>query len=77
MASAYDDRPWLALYNAGMPADIVPAFGDALSIFRAAVARAPVAPAIHYFDATLTYGDLDRHSDAFAGWLRRGPSSSA
>jgi long-chain acyl-CoA synthetase len=29
----------------------------------------PEAPAVHYFDAMLTYGDIDRLSDSLAGWL--------
>ena len=67
--SAYDARPWLALYDPGQPHDIVPEFGDALALFRNAVARAPDRPAILYFDGGLTYADLDAQSDAFAAAL--------
>lgn len=59
-------HPWLAQYSAGHPAAITVAYRDALSLFRAAVARAARLPAIHYFDATLSYGEVDAQSDALA-----------
>jgi len=59
-------RPWTALYADGDAADIRPEFDDALALFKAAVARAPTAPAIRYFDATLSYAELDAISDALA-----------
>ncbi len=68
-ASAYDERPWLARYNVDRPRAIVPEFTDALAMFRATVARAADRPAIAYFDATLTYAELDAQSDALAGAL--------
>ena len=37
--------------------------------FAAAVARAPDGPAIHYFDQTLTFAQLDAESDALAALL--------
>jgi long-chain acyl-CoA synthetase len=39
--SVYDQKPWLAQYSAGVPAEIVPEFTDALSMFRQALARDP------------------------------------
>ena len=33
---------------------------SALALFEAAAEQRPAAPAIHYFDATLSYGELDR-----------------
>ncbi len=67
--SIYDEKPWLALYDAGQTGEIVPDFTDALAMFRAAVARAPQAPAILYFDGRMTYAELDRQSDGLAGYL--------
>ena len=67
--SIYDEKPWLALYDAGQPADIVADFTDALAMFCAAVARAPQAPAILYFDGRISYAELDRLSDGLAGYL--------
>jgi long-chain acyl-CoA synthetase len=71
--SSYDAKPWLALYDEGQPHDIVPEHSDALALFRQAVARAPDQPAILYFDARLTYAELDDASDGFAtALLERG-----
>ena len=68
--SVYDEKPWLALYDPGQPHDIAPQFIDALAMFRAAVARAASLPAILYFDAAITYAELDRLSDALAAHLQ-------
>lgn len=63
-------RPWLALYRKpGMDHPFVPRFKDGLSMFRAAAASAADGPAIHYFDRTISYAELDRLSDIFAGFL--------
>lgn len=63
-------RPWLKLYQQlGMGPTFVGRFNDALSMFRYAVETAADSPAIHYFDRTLTYAELDHLSDAFAGFL--------
>ena len=69
MASTYSERQWLARYDPGMPADITPDFGDALSMFRDAVARHADRPLVHYFDRTLTVGEVDRMTDALAAGL--------
>ena len=66
--SAYDDRPWLALYG-DQPADYALEFDDALSMFRAGVARDPSAVALRYFDGAITRGELDELSDALAAGL--------
>ncbi|GAA4846924.1 class I adenylate-forming enzyme family protein [Saccharopolyspora rosea] len=63
---SYHDRPWLARYDRGQPADIRPEFDSALEMFAASVAAAPHTPVVHYFDGTLTAGELDGLSDAFA-----------
>src|SRR5262245_43020309 len=65
---AYAARPWLAVYTETR-AEIVPQHKSALAIFAAAVARAPDAPAVCYFDAVLSYADLDGMSDALASAL--------
>jgi long-chain acyl-CoA synthetase len=65
----YDEQPWLQLYGAGRPPTITPEHPDLLAIFRAAVARASGATALHYFDGALGYGDLDQLSDRLAAWL--------
>lgn len=64
--SAYDERPWLALYDAGVPADPVLPHATGLAMFDAALAAHPDAPLIHYFDATLSVADVDRLSASLA-----------
>lgn len=63
---SYADRPWSALYPAGSPADIEVEYSTALEIFDAALASDPDAPFLYYFDATLTFADVNRAADALA-----------
>ncbi len=69
MASTYEQRQWLARYDAGMPSDITPSFTDALTMFRDAVRRHADRPLIHYFDRTLAVGEVDRMTDALGAGL--------
>ena len=63
-------HPWLARYVDGDAAvHFTPAFNDGLSLFRHAVATHADGPAICYFDRVMSYAEVDRLSDAFAGWL--------
>jgi long-chain acyl-CoA synthetase len=67
MSSAF---PWLASYVEGDKASLFePRFNDGLTLFRHAVATSGEAPAVHYFDRTLSYAEVDRLSDRFAAWL--------
>jgi long-chain acyl-CoA synthetase len=66
--SAYDERPWLALYG-DQPADYDIEFDDALDMFRAGVAKDPSAVALRYFDGVLTRQELDELSDGLAAGL--------
>ncbi|MFC0081350.1 class I adenylate-forming enzyme family protein [Aciditerrimonas ferrireducens] len=67
--SIYASRPWLARYRSGTPSDITPEHDSLLAAFEASVQRNPTAPAIRYFDGTLTYEELDRRSRALAAGL--------
>jgi long-chain acyl-CoA synthetase len=64
--SIYDERPWLKLYPEGLPADIEPEFDNALELFRATADAHPDKPAYLYFDATITFKELDEITDALA-----------
>ncbi len=67
METMRTDRPWEKLHpEAGR---FEARFDDALALFRHALASAPDGPALHYFDATLSYRQCDALSDAFAAWL--------
>ncbi|MDR2991119.1 MAG: AMP-binding protein [Burkholderiaceae bacterium] len=71
--SPYDGKPWLANYASGHSATLTRDFSDALSMLRAAVARAPQRAALLYFDGALSYAELDAQSDALASaWRERG-----
>jgi long-chain acyl-CoA synthetase len=64
--SVYDEKPWLALYDAGQPAELNLEYSDALAMFGASVRRNPDADLIRYFGGGITARELDELSDAFA-----------
>lgn len=64
--SIYDERPWLALYDDGVPSDPVLPYATGLAMFDAAVERSPDKPLIHYLDTTLSVADVDNLSAALA-----------
>ncbi len=59
-------RPWLALYDAGVPSIVQPRHDSVVTGFRHAARGFPTHPAIRYFDAALTMAELDKASDALA-----------
>ena len=66
------DRPWLASYPAGMPAEIELDPSDTLvSVFEASARRFADRPAFACMGRTISYAELDRMSAAFAGYLQR------
>src|ERR1700759_3814776 len=67
--SSYDERPWLARYDAGQPSDIEVEFASALAMFGHCAGQDPDAPIIRYFDGALTRRELDTESSAFAAAL--------
>jgi long-chain acyl-CoA synthetase len=68
LAGVYESaarRPWVNLYaSSAGPPDA--GATTALDLFQTAPSE---APAVFYFDATLTYAEVDRLSDRLAGWL--------
>jgi long-chain acyl-CoA synthetase len=63
-------RPWLRLYNPGVP-DRLPAPGmSPLSSFLATVARSGDRAFLHYFDRIISFSEADRMSSALASSLR-------
>lgn len=67
--TGYDDKPWLAAYPPGRPPHLRRAFSTALDMFDAAVRSAPDAAAIHYFDRSLRWAEVDRAAEAVASLL--------
>jgi long-chain acyl-CoA synthetase len=66
MTSIYEKRPWLKQYPDWAPHDLEITGDTALGDFKASAERRPASPAIHYFDHTISYGDVDRLSDRLA-----------
>ncbi|MEA2383895.1 MAG: long-chain acyl-CoA synthetase [Solirubrobacteraceae bacterium] len=64
--STHTDRPWLALYDKAAPPEIELEHRSALAMFADAVGRAGDRAAIRYYDAELTWSEVDRLSDALA-----------
>src|SRR4051812_46326151 len=64
------ERPWVALYDEGLPAEIELEHPSALAMFEQTVRRGAERPAIRYFDAELTWAEVDRLSDALAVGLQ-------
>lgn len=71
MASAgpYAARPWLALYEPGMPAELAVPHRDGLSMLAATVREHPDRVAVFAFGEELTWRELDAASDALAAAL--------
>src|SRR6056297_3731857 len=66
------ERPWIASYPPGTPADIDLGDGATLvSIFEASAARFAARPAFSCMGRTLNYGELERMSAEFAAWLTK------
>ena len=65
------DRIWLKNYPAGVPADIDPTrYSSLVAMFEESFAKHRNAHAYVSMDKTLTYGQLDELSTAFAAWLQ-------
>jgi long-chain acyl-CoA synthetase len=70
VADSHVSYPWFDLHPAGYPFDCSARQPTGLAAFRATVARLPGRPALHYFDGTLTFAELDLASDSLAAGLR-------
>jgi len=67
------ERPWLASYPAGVPAEINPdAYPSVVAILDEAIAKFRDRPAFSSFGKVITYGELDRLSAQFAAFLVHG-----
>jgi long-chain acyl-CoA synthetase len=68
--AAYESRPWLKHYPSYLGPEITPQFTNALDMFLKTVQAKPEGAAIHYFDQTMSYGELDQKSSALAAALK-------
>ena len=65
-------RPWLALYDEGVPLEMKPNATTIVAGFRAAVRSDPAHTVLRYFDAAMSLGELDVASDGLAAALQDG-----
>jgi long-chain acyl-CoA synthetase len=64
------ERPWLAAYPRGIPAEIDPdRYGSIADLLRASFARHRGAPAFSNHGTTLRFADVDDESRCFAAYL--------
>ena len=66
MTSIYERRPWLKNYPEGVPYDLDITPDTALSDFVRSATRKAEAPAVFYFDHSLSYGELHRYSNSLS-----------
>ena len=65
-----NDRPWLASYPAGVPAEIdVDEYPSIVSVLQAAISKYRERPAFSSLGKTITYAEVDRLSACFAAYL--------
>jgi long-chain acyl-CoA synthetase len=65
----HDEQPWHRFYPPTVAPDMTGSFPTMLAAWDHHVADRPDDPALHYFDATLTFAEVDRAADAVACWL--------
>ena len=66
------DKPWLASYPPGVPAEIDPGqYASITEILHRSFAKYAASPAYTSFGRTITYAELDRLSRDFGAYLQR------
>ena len=66
------DKPWLAQYPAGVPAEIdIHQFASLKDVLAASCTRFADLPAYQSMDTVMTFCELDDASRAFAAWLQK------
>jgi long-chain acyl-CoA synthetase len=64
-------RPWLVQYPEGVPAEMpVDAYPSLVALMQESFERHRDLPAYRFMGRTLSFGELDEHSRALAGWLQ-------
>jgi len=69
VSSVYSGKPWLQHYR--VEAELPLPSHTVLDAFEAHVKTTPGAPAIRYFDETITFADLDHRAERFAALASR------
>ncbi len=67
-------KPWLAAYSPGVPAEIDPdRYPSLVGLLEASFERFAAQPAFTNLGTTMTYGEVERLSRAFAAYLQSLP----
>src|SRR6266536_2153502 len=69
MMSTSAERPWLHLYDAGVPADVEVPDQPLTAFLAASTRRVPDRTAIRFFGRSITYRELDAAANRFANAL--------
>ena len=69
-SASVDDRPWLAFYEAGVPADVEVPPVTLDELLRRSASRVPDRPALVFYNKVTSYRQLDEAADRFANALR-------
>lgn len=64
--SVYEKRPWLKNYPEWVPHNLEITRDTALGDFVKSASHKPEAPAVHYFNHSLSYGKLNRYSSSLS-----------
>jgi long-chain acyl-CoA synthetase len=67
VTSIYAQKPWLQHYR--VSAELPVPGNTVLDVFEAHARKNPDAPALRYFDGTITFGELDDRAERFASLL--------
>ncbi len=71
LGNGASDRPWLAAYPPGVPAEIdVAGLGTLVDLFETSVTAFAGRPAMLCFGSTMTYATLGQQARDLAAWLR-------
>jgi long-chain acyl-CoA synthetase len=66
MGSIYEERPWLSSYPEWVAHDLETGFATAADDFGKVASSRAEFPAVYYFNHTISYGEIDRLSEALA-----------
>jgi long-chain acyl-CoA synthetase len=69
-AAVNQSRPWLALYDSGMPPEFTPACRNGVELFARGPLERPDADSLYYFDRRLSFRETDDLAHALAVGLR-------
>lgn len=67
--SDYDRKPWLKAYPEYVPEELPPPKGSMIDLFEDSARRVPDRDAVRYFDAGISYRELDDLASRFAALL--------